>query len=307
MKTNYILLLLLLSCQGQTHDRNILANKNENSKEYIGEWFFVDKKDNGEYFYCDDISKSIRVNDDSIVDHTTMEDSNFKIDHIKKKNDIIFLYLNKEESSFYKFQWISKEQGISKWTFGAYDGTYYIIKKNLGTIKKILCDQENEKSECELKGLSSKFNFTIKGLEFEDEKEKKKPVSVLITITDKQNLSQIQEIRFEPYSWVLFDDIPCEAFTVKDFNFDGLDDFAFIWDNGGDSGPVFSYFFQNNKGEFIEDLNFPLNHSFLPKELNKKDKTLTISGAFGCCKIFKTVFQLKTDKWVVIHSEEKEK
>ena len=28
------ILLLLLSCQGQTHDSNILATKNENSKEY---------------------------------------------------------------------------------------------------------------------------------------------------------------------------------------------------------------------------------------------------------------------------------
>jgi len=311
MKSNYILLAMLVllgSCQSQTKEKETLNKSNSYNNEYDGEWFFVKKDAKNEYIYCDDIPKSLVINKNSIKDHTPMEDSDFKVDHIKEKNGVIFFYLEKNESSFYKFEWIDKNKGISKWTLGSYEGDFYINKTGLKNVKKGNCNQETENPKCELSNLSIKFNFIVSGLEFENEKDKKRPVSVLLTIVDKLNSSKTQEIRFEPRSWVLFDDIPCKSFVVKDFNFDKLEDFAFIWDDGGNSGPIFSYYFQNKKGEFIEDSNFPLNHGFFPKEINPKDRTLMISGVFGCCKKYKTIYQLKEDgKWVVIHSEEKEK
>lgn len=145
-----------------------------------------------------------------------------------------------------------------------------------------------------------------------------KPVKMNIEI--KQNNKIIQEIKFNPGFWSYNDynpinyfnnDLPLQEgienyhnFITADFNFDNLEDFAILYDSGGNGGPVYSFFIQNKKGKFEKFTDFPLNEGPFPKEINKKDKKLTISGPIGCCKIETTIFQLKNTKWNIISSKQ---
>ncbi|AKK72656.1 hypothetical protein OK18_08500 [Chryseobacterium gallinarum] len=69
---------------------------------------------------------------------------------------------------------------------------------------------------------------------------------------------------------------------------------------GGNGGPSYSYFFQNEKGEFLSNKEFPLNEGPFPKIINKADKTLVIQRPKGCCKTNTTVFQLQKNNWKII-------
>lgn len=117
---------ILNSCNSQNKEIKINKDKDKETQntDLIGTWLFVVNNDN-KYVYCTDISKSIIVNKTSIIEHAPMEDSEFKIDHIKQKNDLIYIYLDKKETSFYKFKWIDKEKKIAKWIFNNYEGYIY--------------------------------------------------------------------------------------------------------------------------------------------------------------------------------------
>lgn len=338
MKSSIILLfvlsvLSLSSCNYQEKKNNALIKKNskniktEDVKEYIGTWLFVEKRQNNEFRYCTDISKSIIATNSAIHAETPMEDSDFKIDHIKEKDGITYIYLDKKELSSYKFKWIDKENGISEWTLDNYQTDIYVSKLKLNKIKKSKCEQEEtiKGFVCEISNLSSKFNFKIVGTDFENKEKNLNPLIAKILIAPKRDPSLIQEVRFEPSSWVLFSDVPCNAisyfkkeksinesienhhdFIVADYNFDGLEDFAYIWDIGGNGGALFSYFFQNNKGEFSESDSFPLQNGLFPSEINIERKTLTTVSPVGCCKMNKMTYQLKNNKWELTQSKQED-
>lgn len=337
MKNSIILLLAisgftLNSCNSQNKNNKLveknIPNRNiKKEKTYIGTWLYVEKKNN-QYIYCSDVSKSITVSNTSIQDHTPMEDSDYKIDHIKEKGEIIYLYLDKSEHSYYTFKWISKEKGIAKWILDNYGGDIYVNKENLKEVKKENCEKDEtfKGFVCEINNLSTKFNFKVSGTDFEDKENNLNPLIAKITITRMSKPSKIQEIRFEPNSWTMLSNIPCNAisyfkkeknikesidnhhnFIIADFNFDGLEDFAYIWDVGGNGGALFEYFFQNKDGEFMEDKDFPLQDGLFPSEINPIKKTLTISGPVGCCKINKMTYELKeNNEWKLIFSKQED-
>jgi len=291
--------IVLISCNPKNNKKTIAKKigTHENAS-YIGEWFYVNKI-NEDYIYCKDISRSIIIDTNSIKDHSPMEDSDFKIDHIKKIGNFTYLYIDKKEISYYKFEWVIKQKGIAKWIFGNYEGDYFINKKFLNQIKQQNC--EKEESSCELNNISSKLNFKIEASEYEDEENKRNPTAAWIIISKKDNSSKAQEIRFEPNSWVTVSNIPCNYLKIKDYNFDGLEDFSFIWDVGGNAGPLFQYFFQNKNGEFVEDEKFPLQQGLLPEDINARNKTLTTINSIGCCKINTVIYKLlETGEWDVI-------
>ena len=68
-----------------------------------------------------------------------------------------------------------------------------------------------------------------------------------------------------------------------DINFDGLEDFAIINYEGGNGGPQYAYYIQKQNKQFELDKNLTENMRYFPVEINKKEKTLTISHPSGCC------------------------
>jgi hypothetical protein len=117
-KLVFILFLVntILSCKSQ-----------DNKKDYIGTWIQVQQKD-GAFVKvdCGYEGGSIKASDNSIFEKGIMEDSNMKIDHVKQDKESIILFADKREKSYYKFLWIDKEKGISKWEI--YDGSSTMVK-----------------------------------------------------------------------------------------------------------------------------------------------------------------------------------
>ncbi|AYY83502.1 XAC2610-related protein [Chryseobacterium indologenes] len=159
------------------------------------------------------------------------------------------------------------------------------------------------------------FNFFISVLEKD---QNNRPSSFKIEII--KNSKNFQNITYNPSAWPVIKDSLAltranyfandtiindgvehfHDFIIADFNFDGLEDFAILYDFGGNGGPSYSYFFQNEKGEFLSNKEFPLNEGPFPKIINKADKTLVIKRPKGCCKTNTTVFQLQKNNWKII-------
>lgn len=180
------------------------------------------------------------------------------------------------------------------------------------------CNQ-SIKTDSEIENI---FQFSVSLVERDkDNRPSKLKIKVL------ENNKHSQDILYSPSIWSAVEDsliinqidyfsapVPIREgiesyhdFIIADLNFDNLQDFAILYDIGGNAGPVYSYYFQNEKGKFNINKDFPLNHGPFPKVINKKDKTLTIKNPLGCCKISTTVFQSKeNNKWETISSKEEE-
>jgi len=140
------------------------------------------------------------------------------------------------------------------------------------------------------------------------------PSQNLKIIIDNKTNNNTQEINYKPYSFdfgcnssIFNDNISLHndyEIIAGDFNFDLLQDFAIIYDKTINTGTVFTYFFQNKKGEFYPNKEFPLK--LIPTKIDKKNKTLTQQNIIGCCKIGTSIYQLKNNKWAKIFSEIKE-
>jgi hypothetical protein len=193
------------------------------------------------------------------------------------------------------------------------------IKKAGNVARSNAVDINKPSVQCVFKDLSSKFNFKITATKFRD--GGKIPSELTISISDKKNTSQRSDVIFKPEYWIRNN---CSStsylnkalinegiekynkFIVADYNFDGLEDFAIVNYEGSNAGPQYAFFFQDNKGQFKKDDAFPLQGSFFPKNIDFKNRTLTICGPVGCCKISTTVYQLKANRqWKMISSSKK--
>lgn len=204
----------------------------------------------------------------------------------------------------------------------------YINKLSIDKIKKIKCEEVDRPKglQCEITNLSNIYDFKISGTDFENKDKNLNPLIAEISIIQKAHPNKIQKIRFEPSSWVLFTEVPCNAisyfekkesikenienhhnFIIADYNFDGLEDFAYVWDNGGNGGPLYSFYFQNNVGDFLEATDFPMQNGPFPSEINSMKKAITIRTPIGYCKSQTTIYNLKENgNWIVSSSEVKE-
>lgn len=99
------LLSIIISCKSQ-----------HSNEDYVGTWQEVQQKNNGFAIVdCGYDGESIKVSNDSVFEKGIMEDSNFKIDHVQQDDSGTTLYIDKFEKSYYRFTWINKPKGISKW------------------------------------------------------------------------------------------------------------------------------------------------------------------------------------------------
>jgi len=87
--------------------------------------------------------------------------------------------------------------------------------------------------------------------------------------------------------------------VVADFNFDNLDDIAIINDYGGNGGPLYSYFIQNNDKRFILDSYLTDSVTYFPSVIDKtRHRLITYVHAGACCvgrHIYK--FDKSTNEW----------
>jgi len=87
-------------------------------------------------------------------------------------------------------------------------------------------------------------------------------------------------------------------FIVADFNFDSKNDFAIINSMGGNGGPFYSYYIQQDDGKFVLDTFLTNSMVYFPTKIDIKNRQLTTHTRFGCCCIFEYIYGLdKTNKW----------
>ncbi|MDR4951331.1 hypothetical protein REB14_03905 [Chryseobacterium sp. ES2] len=157
---------------------------------------------------------------------------------------------------------------------------------------------------CEFKNLSNKYKFILEAEEYKNEKEQKYPTSAWIIVTNKKN-GKSQEIHYEPNSWTSYQDLPCTNFFVKDFNFDDLEDFAIVWDQGGVE-KLYEYYLQDKNGNFSAVETFPLQHGILAENIDVANKTITTQSIIGCCHININKYKLNSNTTWDISSEQQE-
>lgn len=144
---------------------------------------------------------------------------------------------------------------------------------------------------------------------------------IQINIIDKAKGRNIQKIEFQP-EFLLGKTLPNKAISiinnpkvkneveqyhkiiVGDYNFDNLEDFAFINYEGSNSGPQYAFFLQQEDGVFKIDNYLSKNIKFFPKIINGKKQTLTTIQTVGCCKTKTIIYKLENNKWNIISSIE---
>ncbi|SHM10589.1 hypothetical protein SAMN05444407_109156 [Chryseobacterium contaminans] len=306
LKLTYLFLLFFtaISCQTKEEKKIDIAKITDTPTVnlYFGKWFLINQE-NDKYYYCTDSDRFFEIDNTEIVDHTPMEDSGFNVDHITNKGDLTYIYTDKKESSYYILKWIDRNKGIISCQFKKYEPSLFINEKKIKAIENKTCQTKNK--SCELNNLSSKYNFIIEAGEFSNEKDQKHPISAWIIIIDKKS-GKKQEIHFEPNLWAEYSDLPCDSFLVKDFNFDGLEDFAIVWDQGGNAGKLYEYYFQNKEGNFSSTDSFPLQHKILAEDIDALNKTIKTQSIVGCCHFNLNTYKLKSDGSWEASSEQRE-
>jgi len=119
-----LILNLMLSCKSQ-----------DSKEDYIGTWLEVQQKDNEFVIVdCGYEGETLKTSNDSIMEKGIMEDVDIKIDHMKEDETGVTLFTDKLEKSYYKFLWIDKEKGISKWEI-QYSESYNVVKYFVNALK----------------------------------------------------------------------------------------------------------------------------------------------------------------------------
>jgi len=91
-------------------------------------------------------------------------------------------------------------------------------------------------------------------------------------------------------------------FIIADLNFDGKEDIALKAESVGNGGPIYKFYLQNNKGNFIEDKYLSDTVLFFPFLIDVRSKKLITDVRANTYQKCKTSYQLdvKSNKWKII-------
>lgn len=87
--------------------------------------------------------------------------------------------------------------------------------------------------------------------------------------------------------------------VVADLNFDKKDDIAIVSDMGGNGGPGYTYFLQNDKKQFLLNGYLTDSMSYFPQKINRTAQTLVTYVHAGACCVGEHVYALDqaNKKW----------
>lgn len=173
--------------------------------------------------------------------------------------------------------------------------------------------------QCIHKNLSKKFDFKTSIIRYEVP-GKFDSCTVKISIYKKGSSKSVQKIKYNS-SWMDSDafakcnevrsyitkvntdkkavDNHFGDFVINDFNFDGLEDFAVISNLGGNGGPEYYFYLQNEKGLFEKSVYLSKEVMYFPIKVNPKDKTLMTSVHANAYQHCQTTYKYspKAEKW----------
>lgn len=171
----------------------------------------------------------------------------------------------------------------------------------------------SETYSCEQTKLSNQFDIAIDFKRYVDTIEIDQINFLHVEIIDKSSKTMVDSFSIMSSFIYSFMFLSCDSMTsyttkfmedreivdnyygdivVADFNFDGFDDIAVINDGGGNGGPLYSFYLQNNDKKFIKDDFLTDSVSFFPSKFNSKDKTLTTYVHAGVCGLGEHIYKL---------------
>jgi len=149
---------------------------------------------------------------------------------------------------------------------------------------------------------------------------------VKIKIYNKSNDSLVQTIRFTStflFEFSYSNKNSCRSYStgknknseitdndfgdivIADFNFDGKDDFAFKTEEGGNGGPLYSFYIQSDRLKFIKDPFLTNRVIFFPSKINSSNKTMTTIVHANAMGVNHNTYKLDTltNKWKFIKTK----
>lgn len=177
-----------------------------------------------------------------------------------------------------------------------------------------------ETNNCEQTKLSNQFDIAIDFKRYVDTIEIDQICFLQVLIKDKLSKTMIDSFSIKSSFIYSFMFLSCDSMTslttkfkadreivdnyygdivVADFNFDTYDDIAVVNDGGGNGGPLYSFYLQNNDRKFIKDNFLTDSVIFFPSKFNSKDKTLTTYVHAGVCGLGEHIYKLdkNTNNW----------
>lgn len=143
--------------------------------------------------------------------------------------------------------------------------------------------------------LSHKFVFKVQATWFKDTDNVQRVSNIKLIILSKIGNHQ-QVINFSPgwfFEGVFMSDSASRSYTtgynksvevadydfgdlvIADLNFDGKEDIAIKYDSGGNGGPVYNFYLQDNEGRFYKSNYLTDRVGSFPREIDTKHKTIT--------------------------------
>jgi hypothetical protein len=115
---------------------NLFKGQNDIA-DFLTTWYEIEKQQEGYRIVdCGYEGEWIRIKKDSINEHGVMEESFFKIHHIKEDGNSTSIYINGIEK--YIISWIDKKKGIIQVSSSFNENKrYYVAKSYLGRIERV--------------------------------------------------------------------------------------------------------------------------------------------------------------------------
>lgn len=169
---------------------------------------------------------------------------------------------------------------------------------------------------CDYKNLSKVFDLSLRVTKFRNadgidsclvnlifqDKKRLHPVDSLIFPTNlflNETFENCNDVRSYTTGYNINKEIVDNMYgdiVVADLNFDGLEDLAIMNDNGGNSGPYYRFFLQENKQKFKESQFLRDSMALFPTKINPANKTLFIRSRVGFCMIGERVLAFNENK-----------